>query len=384
MFSFMIIMLKMVLMVMVMSHLKKNGLKQIIIWFVYLVLMLIGNQKIAHGDYISVIRIVLCLLVVLVGVQSTKWIESVIPIIIAIGFPNVIATFVFYFSDGLYQRFISMTYKTYQSGTKYGAYGYRAALADHYSQNGTYISMVVITLGAVLIAGISDKKKRKYCVVCEVLAMIALLLTTKRAHLLFSVAALLLVYTVVNKENVINRTFKLLLVLVITIVVGSVAFDMIPQLASVFDRLQNVGTDTSSMARIAMWKYTWEVFKQNPILGIGWSGITFSSVVSTISGFYAGSHNIYLQLLAERGIIGFLVFAFAAFGGLFQTLQNIKEAKNENTKQYVSLVVSLIIQLFCLMYGLTGNMIYDRTFHFYICAVAVNLSYSVYKHQRHM
>jgi len=51
-----------------------------------------------------------------------------------------------YYGNRLDQLFINTTYKQYQDGTQDGLYGYRAALADHYSQNGTYITIVLLTV----------------------------------------------------------------------------------------------------------------------------------------------------------------------------------------------------------------------------------------------
>lgn len=122
-------------------------------------------------------------------------------IITAVGIANVIATLLFFVNNGLYQLFINTTYKQYQDGTQDGLYGYRAALADHYSQNGTYITIVLLTVWAVFLTLNGHEKKRKYIMIAGIATVIALLLTSKRAHLLFGVATLIVVYYVVNPEK---------------------------------------------------------------------------------------------------------------------------------------------------------------------------------------
>ena len=111
-------------------------------WLFYIMMILFNNQELAHGRYQNTERLILCIIMIFVCAYKSEWIRSVPKMIVAIGIPNVIATLLFLVNDSLYRIFISKTYGEYQSGTEYGKYGYRAALADHYSQNATYISMV--------------------------------------------------------------------------------------------------------------------------------------------------------------------------------------------------------------------------------------------------
>lgn len=89
-------------------------------------------------------------------------------------------------NNGLYQLFINTTYKQYQDGTQDGLYGYRAALADHYSQNGTYITIVLLTVWAVFLTLNGHEKKRKYIMIAGIATVIALLLTSNQCALRLS------------------------------------------------------------------------------------------------------------------------------------------------------------------------------------------------------
>ena len=100
-------------------------------WLFYIAMILFRNQEFAHGRYSNTERLILCITMVFVCAYKSDWVKKIPKMIVAIGIPNVIATLVFLVNDSLYKVFISRTYGEYQSGTEYGKYGYRAALADH-------------------------------------------------------------------------------------------------------------------------------------------------------------------------------------------------------------------------------------------------------------
>ena len=53
-----------------------------------------------------------------------------------------------------------------------------------------------------------------------------------------------------------------------------------------------------------------------------------------------------------------------------------QERDVELTSIKLALSVSFAIQFFVLLYGMTGNPIYDSTFCFYAVAVAINISFT--------
>lgn len=111
--------------------------KQVIylLWILYLAVVLINNKELAAGVHLNTVRIVLCLSIVFVGMYSEQWIKNIPRLIVLVGCFNVFFTWLFFLNNSLYEKFIALTYKAYQPGTYYGAYGYRAGIADHYSQD---------------------------------------------------------------------------------------------------------------------------------------------------------------------------------------------------------------------------------------------------------
>lgn len=351
--------------------------KSLLIWIPYMFLMLVRNQEFANGENVNTLRLVLCLLSVFVACSGSEWTKRISNLIIGIGFANVIATILFFINNNLYESFILMTYGTYQTGSGFGTTGYKVGLADNYSQNGTYISIVLLALGAILICHGIKKKRGKVVLILAVMTTFALLITTKRGHLLFVVTALIFGYCIAYRKGLGNKVFNLLIITAIIAVVGAIAIEIVPSLSAVFDRFQTIGIDTSSTYRLLMWEYAFNLFKRNPIFGIGWYGFRYeSNILSLYSAAYTGTHNIYLELLCECGILGFIVFLLASITTIYSTIKKLLyiNRTGEYTKYQCALLSSFLIQLFCLMYGFTGNPIYDRTFNFYAIALAINAS----------
>src|SRR5207244_3338596 len=74
--------------------------------------------------------------------------------------------------------------------------------------------------------------------------------------------------------------------------------------------MSSVGSDAAT--RLLLWDTAWNLFKQSPIAGVGWGNFVMLYgdylKVSWIPPEEFDVHNIYLQLLAETGVIGFAIF----------------------------------------------------------------------------
>lgn len=346
-------------------------------WLIYCLCVLRNNQELANGGYFNTLRIVVCLVMLFVCSLNYKWLKSAPKIIFLIGFPNVLATLLFFVNNGLYQKFVSFAYHGYQNGTSNGLYGYHAALADHYSQNGTYISIVFLTITAAFLSAYKKRKKKAYFFMV-VLSAIGLLLTTKRAHLIFSVIAIVILYYALNPKQVFTRSFKLVAILAVLLLVFNIAASVVPALSDTFNRISSMGDDVQSTSRLVMWGFALNYFKQNPVLGIGWYGFRYKNILGYASSS-SGCHNIYFELLCETGVIGFSIFVFCAVSSLVRSFRNLIFDSKTTGIYRIPLAVSLAIQLFVVMYGMTGNALYDTTFYFYIVAVMINLTYEIHK-----
>jgi O-antigen ligase len=90
----------------------------------------------------------------------------------------------------------------------------------------------------------------------------------------------------------------LLLAIGVMIAYGDVMFNTLDRLygLSTADR----GISSGATGRVTAWKWTWELFMRNPVIGVGFRAHEFLLKADS------SSHNGYLATLAEVGILGFL------------------------------------------------------------------------------
>lgn len=137
--------------------------------------------------------------------------------------------------------------------------------------------------------------------------LIALLMTASRAGWLGFAFGLLIFVIILN--------FKLLLPMIL---LGIGMFPFMP--ASIINRIYTIGSlsDSSNYYRYELWKSVIAIVKDFWHTGIGIGYLTFRSVtpyyIKNMAPYH--THNTYLQILVEFGLIGlifFLIFCFQIF-----------------------------------------------------------------------
>lgn len=216
------------------------------------------------------------------------------------------------------------------------------------------------------------------------IAAFALILTTKRGVLIFSIAALMGGYVLCQRRNKLSRTFKVLGIFIIILTLFLILAPIIPSFAAVLDRFSTMGSDGSSAERLLLWNLAISKFKSSPIFGIGFWGFKYaysseiySTLTTTSTNAYLNAHNVYLQVLCEMGIIGFLVYIVCVVSTLVITIKNINYFNESDDKR--ALLLSLSLQIFVLLYNFTGNCLYDVVFVFQAIATAVTYRYLYFR-----
>ena len=119
--------------------------------------------------------------------------------------------------------------------------------------------------------------------------------------------------------------------------------------------------------RVDFWKVAIQQFKENPILGIGWKAFWHFEFF----GANYDVHNIYLQLLCEVGIVGSILFYLLFVMALYRAIK-IVIRKNIDEKYKKVALFSVFYQVFFLLYGITGNPLYDASFYImYFISIAL-------------
>lgn len=350
---------------------KTLKIKKIVPWIILGFFSLWRNAEISHGVYNTELLFLLYLLSALILSGKNNWQSRACRIIEAFGSIHVFATIYLFLFKGFYGTVVSL-WNYIPTGTNNGTAGYRAALTTHYSQNATYIVLLLLVVGSRLLC-IEKKARKKKDLVWFITILFALLLTSKRGHLIFGVASLIIVYYMLNPSKKENKISKIILGGFSIAVAITILFQVMPgTFGLILGRFVDSGYDDVTSGRLPMWWLAVSLFFKKPLLGIGWSGYKYQYRSHIWAGYnlktaLLNTHNVYLQLLCETGIVGFSVFWF----GIIQHLRYLAKLRQYTKKSRDILAVSFSMTIFFLMYSVTGCCLYDLTFHIFIICVAM-------------
>jgi len=122
-------------------------------------------------------------------------------------------------------------------------------------------------------------------------------------------------------------------------------------------------TDDNIATRFVLWDISWQVFKEHPVLGVGMGDYSIAAreylggreVLTVVD-----SHNIYLQMLATRGLVGFIpfvIFWVVLFRVLFDARRSAVRAGSRFGEHYVTGVMAASVAI--LVGALSENNVDD-------------------------
>ena len=218
----------------------------------------------------------------------------------------------------------------------------------HYNGLAGYINLVTPFCIAFGLQG-SDRTLRRLGKWCFVFASVALLLTQSRGGLL-AYAAMLLVSACFFAPDRKTRMRRIVAVLVLCLLAGVVA-------GIFFERLTEID-DYTTVSRLAIWGGAFTAFVRSPLLGIGFGNLRMllGGLLSLPEGWVGDAHNLYLELLAETGLVGFLAFAFLMTTTMRTALRRYRSSQNGFGK-------IICFAVFIAMIGVLVHGTVDYLFH---------------------
>ncbi|MFQ5511476.1 MAG: O-antigen ligase family protein [Candidatus Krumholzibacteriia bacterium] len=190
------------------------------------------------------------------------------------------------------------------------------------------------------------------------LQVVSLLLNRTRGAWLALVAGLGAVTVLIRRRGVLLAGVA---AIVLATGFGAASPGIRERAAAMFDNLSHPGDETIS-TRLVLWDISWEVFKAHPLLGVGMGDYSIEAdrllrereVTTTVD-----SHNIYLQLLATRGVVGFLPFAFFWFTLIRLLVRTRRSLRTRDAFGYHFVTGVIAVAVAVLVGALTENNIDD-------------------------
>ena len=108
-------------------------------------------------------------------------------------------------------------------------------------------------------------------------------------------------------------------------VIGILTFAPKASLDRVFSAGKSISSGTLNY-RTVIWDGSYSLWKENPVVGIGIGGLGYGLSQDHIS--YRAAHNAYLELMAENGIIGLMIYLLMCGSLLYYLLQTRLDDKS--------------------------------------------------------
>ena len=222
--------------------------------------------------------------------------------------------------------------------------GSYAGITGQTGANAFYISIFII----LMFCNVINNKINLRNIIALLLGLFSLFLTNKFGLLLSIIISLIVIVYIFTynktkyKKKIVaikNTLFS------IGIIVFVLYFFVINNLVFSLDFVNEI-----TSGRIDIYKGMFALIKNHIFIGNGLLYVPF------VFGIYG--HNIYLQLLSEVGLLGLLLFSALFIKIIYQSIKNCKYFKNNKKMLYYSLT-SLGFFVFFIVYGFSGNPIYD-------------------------
>lgn len=298
--------------------------------------------------------------------RNTEVYEKVFKVIIFFSVIYAISVFIQFLAPSVYSIYLNLLPSeiSYNINSLKNSYGYTGFSTNPGFTAGHIVSGILV-LFAIKVSNMSFNRHKSR--IALIILIIALLLTGKRAHLLVVIFSCIVCYLICTRGKkkllFINALLWGSCVVIPMLLVSSEIVSSIPVLARFSETFNGLlsGADVSN-GRNKLSAYAWDLFKENPIFGIGWGQYRYSIVGTVTLMTEMDTHNIYLQSLCETGLVGFLSFVIAALLSLKRSFHNLKTVLEWDTEWSffkMICIYSLGYQLFFLLYGISGNPLYD-------------------------
>ena len=333
-----------------------------------------------YGSHSGVLLLLYTYLILALFVVSaeTDWIDDCLKAIVAFSLFHAICTIAFWAFPGLYPPVKHLLF-----AQNYMAYGYKSGLTNHYSTNAMYLSIGFVC--SVCRRFVKSSRRGSFMWAILLVIGFALLLTTKRGPLIASVVGIVLGYILAGNRHVTNSLIKLVGLAIVASLGFYVLSSCVPSISMTFTRLVAMFSDETVGGRQGLYEHALYLFGQSPILGSGWGSYQVSFASTALGAMYASlgftsmsAHNVYLQLLAETGVVGLVMFIVPAIATLRCGCRNAVELLTHGQCGAASAQISAAgIQVFFLVYCMSGNPLYDLQCYvpyFLACSVTFALA----------
>jgi len=357
------------------GRIKKAQLTMIVIALLCIIVIVVNrNARFAHQFYMFDFGIIVLFAAFIFLSGTPSWHNYIEHILMAFGIFYSVTTILLFIFPDIYINYVNPLFGGGYNMIRKARQGLAVGFSAHYSTTGMYLATTIgVPISYFMRKDAGVKQKWPY-IFLIVVTFIALLLTGKRAHAIFTAVALLLCYYFMNSDKKMGRLFKTVLIGIMLILLFLFAAQFYEPLNNIIIRFQTtIEKGDMTLGRNVMLAECITMFKSNPIIGTGWGSFTYTTATGVVD-----AHNVFAQLLAENGIflsIPFILFIVINYINIIKAAKRIITLPNKKNEEIFGISYSVFIQSFFLLYCLTGNPLYDFQF---LCPYIIGCSIGTY------
>lgn len=315
----------------------------------------------------------LAIFAAIAGSTYRGWVATAFRILVAMCLVHAMATIAFYALPGLYDSLIRPRFFR----DSITLLDYRSALTANRAYNATYCAVGFLVTATAALAAPASKLIRR--VPLPLVFLFALLLADKRAHLIYSVLALVVMALTFRSRKVRARSiFAVVSGIVVTVWLASTYSGVGESLDRLMGTFDAHDAEEALSGRPLLWRAALDGWSERPLFGWGWGSFTFNWPNGTTVSVIA--HNQPLNTAYEGGVVGLTLVVAATLGSVAFTLRNVREAtakQDKRPERATLLSTSLAIQLYFLFYSFTGGELLSKPYTFVIYLMSVGAAFSL-------
>lgn len=329
----------------------------------FLTMTLVKNGYLESGFQLKVLLYVMYMFLILIIYISPELSKVFCNVIKIFFIEHLVATFAgIFFKDFYKANIISLVckYNTFCPAAGNYFHGYIPGITSNYSMNAIYLSISTLFLCSEYL---ENKKKRTLLFLF--LSIVGIFVTGKRAHVLFTILCCILLFFVSKRDN---KIMKRILYLSSTVFAVTISLfflsNYIPEIMNVVNRFTLlISKGDLANGRSNLYDLALSLWSKKVIFGNGWGTFSYYYNIyihNVNAGSFLDAHNIYLQLLCETGIVGALFLIFGMLYSAYSSYKNILCNNSTNKVESIMIKFAFAYQVFFLLYGITGNPLYDH------------------------
>ncbi|MFK5985557.1 MAG: O-antigen ligase family protein [Pseudomonadota bacterium] len=254
-----------------------------------------------------------------------------------------------------------------------------------FTPNDTVILSFFSFFSFYILTTTTDKKIQLFSLIGILLALTTVVIYQSRLAILINILfALLYLYSIQGLKQSNKKHIFIVLILVPLIIL---VIDMFNQF-TLLNKLTNL---TTLQHRYHLWLAAWDIFLQHPLLGSGSGSYIFlyQNILDSY-GFIEFKnqrtpwpHGVFIELLAEQGIIGYSLFVLIIiqnFMHIFQ-LNSVVHSQHPACQLNKFLIFINICYLFCLVFELTLHRTWVSFFLFTLLGIS---QLTLYKNKKNI